>query len=160
MLPASVILTNRLINSSEAKDNSKVKQLFWHKWESKREIWSWLIGVCSSFMTTQPWLNVFHVQWKRRLPYVIMSPQPGMNLYFCLSTSVCLSFYPRKNLHHIMFFLCFFSFLYPLHLLDSSATYAPSLDFVFHDTMLWHLTSWPHSQTAITTPQNPEWLAV
>lgn len=48
MLPASVILTNRLINSSESKDNSKVMQLY------MGEILSWLIVefVCSYFITT------------------------------------------------------------------------------------------------------------
>lgn len=100
MLPASVILTNRLINSSEAKDNSKVMQLYRHISENMREILSWLIGadyVCSRFITTQPCLNVFYVQpsegW---LPQVYVS-SPWDELVLRLSTSVCLRFHLRND---------------------------------------------------------------
>lgn len=43
MLPASVILTNRLNNSSEAKDNFKVVQLYGHTWGNARHILGWWI---------------------------------------------------------------------------------------------------------------------
>lgn len=65
MLPASVILTNRLINSSEAKDNSKVMQLYRHILENMREILSWLIGAK---------LCVFPLYYYTALPECFLCP--------------------------------------------------------------------------------------
>lgn len=163
MLPANVILTNRLINSSEAKDNSKVTQLAWHIWENMREILSRAGRVRSQFhyhaALSECLLASSHqgdgflkclclltLGWTCSLPVNIcllkISPQKW--LYVCVCVCLCLAFF----------------FLFSLHLLDSSSTHAPSFDSVLHDTVLWHLTFWPHSQTAITTPQSPAWTAI
>lgn len=162
MLPANVILTNRLINSSEAKDNSKVTQLAWHIWENMREILSRAGRVRSRFITTQPCLNVsLRPAIREMASSSVYVSSPWDELVVCLSTSVCLRFHLRNDSMCVCVCLCLaFFFLFSLHLLDSSSTHAPSFDSVLHDTVLWHLTFWPHSQTAITTPQSPAWTAI
>lgn len=163
MLPASVILTNRLINSSEAKDNSKVMQPHWHIWENGGIILNWPVRagrLRSRFITTQPCLNVFLCPAIRRMvssSFYVSSP--WNELVVCLSTYVCSRFHLRNDFDFVC--VCVWLPTPPsLHLLGSSSTHAPSFDSVFHDTVLWHLTSWPHSQTAVTASWSPAWVAV
>lgn len=101
MLPASVILTNRLINSSEAKDNSKVMQQHWHMWENVGIILNWPVRagrLHSRFITTQPCLNVFLCPAIRKMvSSSVYVSSPWNELVVCLSTYVCLRFHLRND---------------------------------------------------------------
>lgn len=116
MLPANVILTNRLINSSEAKDNSKVTQLAWHIWENMREILSRAGRVRSRFITTQPCLNVsLRPAIREMASSSVYVSSPWDELVVCLSTSVCLRFHLRNDSMCVCVCLClafFFPFLF------------------------------------------------
>lgn len=115
------------------------------------EIHSWpILVVCSSIIFSMP--SVFHFP-----SYIsVCVSSPWVELVLWLLTSVCSRFRRRKDFVLVCVFVCLCP--PPQHLLGSSVTHAPSFESVFHDTMLWHLTSWPHSQTAIATLQSLAYL--